>query len=119
MIHGSMGRANAECIIHRVDKTTNFLERMRGLLGTRSLQPGHGLLISPCSSIHTFAMTYPIDVLFLDRHLTVVKAITSLKPWRMAACATASLVLELAENSIDKFQLQPGQQLEWYDEPAL
>lgn len=118
MIHGSVGLVSAGCIISKVDRTTNFLDRMRGLLGTKKLDPDRGLLISPCSSIHTFAMSYPIDVLFLDKKLIIVRAISSLKPWRMAASATASLVLELAEHSIEKLQLQPGQQLEWYDETA-
>ncbi len=115
MIHGSIGLANAGCIIENVDKTSNFLERMRGLLGTSGLDPDHGLLISPCSSIHTFAMRYPIDVLFLDRQLTIVRAIASLKPWRMAASSRASLVLELAEHSIENLGLTTGQQLEWQD----
>lgn len=118
MIHGSVGLANAGCVIKKVNRTTNFLERMRGLLGTKQLANGEGLLITPCSSIHTFAMGYPIDVLFLDKKLTIVRAIGSLKPWRMAASATASMVLELAEHSIEKLQLEPGQQLEWYDEAA-
>ena len=115
MIHGSVVLANAGCIIAKVDKTTNFIERMRGLLGTAKLDVDRGLLITPCSSVHTFAMNYPIDVLFLDKQMTIVKATASLKPWRMAASSAASLVLELAENSIENLQLQPGQQLEWYD----
>ena len=119
MIHGSMGLVNAGCIVQKVNKTTNFIERMRGLLGTEKLEMGHGLLITPCSSIHTFAMGYTIDVLFLDRHLTITRAIKSLRPWRMAASAGASQVLELAEHTIENLQLEPGQQLEWYDEPAV
>ena len=50
MIHGSVGLANAGCVIKKVNRTTNFLERMRGLLGTKQLVFGEGLLITPCSS---------------------------------------------------------------------
>ncbi len=40
--------------------------RMRGLLGRPAPHPGCGLLISPCGSVHTLGMAYPIDVVFLD-----------------------------------------------------
>ena len=118
MIHGSLTRANPECVIKNVRKTTNFLERMRGLLGTRELGVDEGLLITPCSSVHTFGMRCTIDVLFLDKQLNIVKIVNSLNPWRMAASRSSGMVLELADNSINKLQLKPGQQLEWNDELA-
>ncbi|NKB38276.1 MAG: DUF192 domain-containing protein [Gammaproteobacteria bacterium] len=91
---------------------------MIGLLGSAKLEENEGLLITPCSSVHTFGMRYSIDVLFLDKQLTIVKTVESLKPWRVAASGLSSLVLELAEDSIRKLQLKTGQQLEWQDEPA-
>ncbi len=118
MIRGSLAYANADCVIRNVCRTTNFLERMRGLLGTQKLKADEGLLIAPCSSVHTFGMGYTIDVLFLDNHLTIVKTVKSLKPWRLAAATASSMVLELADNSIDKLQLNTGQQLEWHDETS-
>jgi uncharacterized membrane protein (UPF0127 family) len=118
MIHGSLGLGNADHVIRNVRKTTNFLERMRGLLGTQKLKIDEGLLIASCSSIHTFGMRYSIDILFLDNQLNIVKTVNSLKPWRMAASNSASMVLELAANSINKLQLKSGQQLEWHDQLA-
>lgn len=118
MIHGSLAYANADCVIRKIFKTTNFLERMRGLLGKEKLKADEGLLLAPCSSIHTFGMQYTIDVLFLDKQLTIVKTVKSLKPWRMAASNAATMVLELAEDSIDKRQLRTGQQLEWHNDLA-
>lgn len=115
MIRGSLARANAELVIRNVRKTTSFLDRMRGLLGTRVLKADEGLLISPCSSVHTFGMLFTIDVLFLDEHMTIVKTVGSLKPWRMAASTAASMVLELAEDSIGRLQLTTGKQLEWHE----
>jgi uncharacterized membrane protein (UPF0127 family) len=118
MIHGSLALANADCAIKKVGKTTNFLERMCGLLGMQKLKVDEGLLIAPCSSVHTFGMRYTIDVLFLDKQMTIVKTVKSLKPWRMAASNIASMVLELADDSINKLQLKTGQQLEWHDDAA-
>lgn len=115
MIRGSVFHANADCVVSKVRKTTNFFDRMRGLLGTEKLRADEGLLITPCSSVHTFGMGYTIDVLFLDKQLTIVKMARSLRPWRMAASGASSMVLELANNSIDNLHFEIGQQLEWHD----
>ena len=118
MIHGYLTHDNTNCVIKNVYKTTNFFERMRGLLGKQKLNVDEGLLIRPCSSVHTFGMRFTIDVVFLDNELTIVKTVKSLKPWRMAASNASYIVLELAENSINKLKLMTGQQLEWHDEFA-
>ena len=117
MIHGRLTRTNADCVIQNVSKTSNFLERMRGLLISSPLTENEGLLIAPCSSVHTIGMRYAIDLVFLDRQLTIVKTVRSLKPWRIAASNASSMVLELAADSLDKLQLTTGQQLEWHDDP--
>jgi uncharacterized membrane protein (UPF0127 family) len=49
----------------------SFFTRLRGLLGRRELSRDEGLLIRPGSSIHTWFMRFPIDVVFLDRDLRV------------------------------------------------
>ncbi len=116
MIHGCLTRTNESCVIRNVSKTSNFLERMRGLLISSPLTENEGLLISPCSSVHTFGMSYAIDLVFLDKQFTIVKTVRSLKPWRMAASKASSMVLELAAESLDKLQLTTGQQLEWHDD---
>ena len=118
MISGYLTDTNANRVIEKVFKTTTFFERMRGLLFKEKLKSNTGLLISPCSSVHTFGMQYTIDVVFLDKELTIVKLVKSLKPWRMAASNASCIVLELVENSINTLQLKTGQQLVWHDEPS-
>ena len=88
---------------------------MRGLLGSPPLKENEGLLIVPCSSVHTFGMSYAIDLVFLDKQFTIVKTVSALKPWRMAASNAAFMVLELATDSLDNLQLSNGQILEWHD----
>jgi uncharacterized membrane protein (UPF0127 family) len=70
-------------------------ERRRGLLNTKSMQPGGGLWIAPCEAIHTVGMPWPIDVVFLDRNRRVLKIVTELLPWRIAVCLRSFSVLEL------------------------
>jgi uncharacterized protein len=128
MIHGCLtwvssqdntqgnNQANNDFLIQKVAKTSNFIDRMRGLLFSSQLKENEGLLIAPCSSVHTFGMRYAIDLVFLDKQLTVVKTVKSLEPWRMAASNASNMVLELAANSLDTLNLTTGQQLEWHDD---
>ena len=57
--------------------------RMRGLIGTKRLPPGEGMLILSCRAIHTFFMSFAIDATFLDRHDCVVKVVRNIRPWRL------------------------------------
>ena len=65
----------------KVAKT--LFARMKGLIGTKCLRPGEGMLILKCNSIHTFFMSFPIDATFLDRNGNVVKVVRNIRPWRL------------------------------------
>lgn len=78
-------------------------DRMLGLMFSSEIPRGDGLLLSPCNSIHTFFMNYPIDVLFLDKNNTVVKIYHSLAPWRITPIFFRSRkVLELRAGTLSK-----------------
>lgn len=116
MITGRLSRAGDQaCLVPKVLKTSNFFERMRGLLGRSSLQRNEAMLILPCSAVHTIGMGYPIDLVFLDRNWTIIKTITGLKPWRMASHPSATMVLETAEGGVETMQLHEGTRLVWQD----
>jgi uncharacterized protein len=88
------------------------LSRLKGLLGRRELPAGEGLLLRPASSVHTFFMRFPIDVVFLDRELRVLGLATNLKPWRAAARRGARAVLELPAGECDRRGIRPGDRLQ-------
>lgn len=46
-----------------------YWQRMLGLMGQRGLPRACGLLFSRCSSIHTYWMRFPIDVVWLSAPL--------------------------------------------------
>ena len=69
--------------------------RTKGLLGRKSLDEDEGILLRPAGSIHMFFMRFPIDAVFLDRELRVLRVVADLKPWRMASKRGAKAVLEL------------------------
>ena len=61
---------------------TSLMDRMKGLLGTRSLPAGEGLILRPCTGVHTFFMKFPLDLVFLDRSMTVRKIVRDISPNR-------------------------------------
>lgn len=86
--------------------------RLWGLLGRASLARDEGLLLTPCTSIHTFFMRFAVDVLYLDRDHVVVKAVRALRPFRLSACLRgAHSVLELPVGAIEASGTQTGDQL--------
>jgi uncharacterized membrane protein (UPF0127 family) len=86
--------------------------RARGLLGRSSLPSGEGILLRPASSVHTGFMRFAIDVVFLDRELTVLRVVERLAPWRTAARRRAHAVLELAAGECGRRGLREGDRLE-------
>jgi uncharacterized protein len=73
----------------------SFFLRFRGLLGRGELGAGEGLLLRPSGSIHTWFMRHPIDAVFLDSEMNVMRTVPALRPWRMAGVRRAHAVLEL------------------------
>jgi uncharacterized membrane protein (UPF0127 family) len=70
--------------------------RRQGLLGRSGLGDGEGLVLAPCSSVHTAFMRFPIDLVFLDRAGRVLKVATGVSPWRIRLHWRAFAVVELA-----------------------
>jgi uncharacterized membrane protein (UPF0127 family) len=98
-------------VCERTTIANRSLRRMRGLLGRRSLPPGEAMLLQPAPSIHTACMRFPIDAVFLDGTLRVVKVVEHLRPWRIASAHRASTVLELSCDEIAERGIEVGDQL--------
>ena len=96
---------------HSIKVADNFFTRLVGLLATKRLRPGEGLMITPCSSIHTLGMRFPIDVLFVDASHNVLKVIEGIAPGRLAAAAKAAYVIELPQGTAAATSTQAGDKL--------
>lgn len=73
----------------------NFFSRLKGLLGTKELRVGEGLLLMDCNAVHTFWMQYAIDIVFLDADYKVLKIGTNIVPGKAVFCKAAVHTLEL------------------------
>ena len=89
--------------------------RMRGLLGTSpsDFRNGCGLWIVPCRGVHTWAMRFPIDVVYLDRARSVIHIERDLSPWRFAPVRMlAASVLELPCQTVSETGTAVGDRIE-------
>lgn len=100
---GAAGRA-AWPLAH-VRRADRWFTRLRGLIGHPPLRAGEGLWIVPCRQVHTHFMRAPIDVVFLDRSLTVLHVLPALAPWRVSPWVRgAHSVVELAAGQAARLQ---------------
>ncbi len=82
-----------------------FSKRLLGLMFRSGLPIDNGLLLDPCSSIHTFFMRFPIDVVYLDRDNTVLKKETVF-PWRLGSFVKGTgRIMELNKNAARKLEI--------------
>jgi uncharacterized membrane protein (UPF0127 family) len=95
-----------------VDVADTSQKRRVGLLKHERLEPGEGLWIVPCESVHTFFMKFAIDLVYLDRKHRVRKVRNAVPPWRMSACLPAHSILELPAGTAQRTGTVRGDELE-------
>lgn len=88
-----------------VNSAHTYIKRLKGLMFKVSLPAGEGLLLSPCSGIHTCFMRFPIDVVYLNREYKVLD-IETVAPWRLGKhVAGTKLVLETTAGSAKPLEI--------------
>jgi uncharacterized protein len=107
----ALRREDGSIVCERCVLADTALARMRGLLGRSELPSGEGILLKPASSVHMAFMRFPIDAVFLDRELRVVKIASDLKPWRAAGSRGAKSVLEIPAGEAARRGLSVGDRL--------
>ncbi|GIW17664.1 MAG: hypothetical protein KatS3mg064_0821 [Tepidiforma sp.] len=90
-------------VADRVAVADSFWSRFRGLMLRRTLEPGEGLLIQPCSSIHMLFMRFAIDAVFMDGDGRVLRVARRVRPWvGLAAARGARAVIELPAGAAEE-----------------
>ena len=96
----------------RAKVARSFWSRFRGLMGRRELPTGEGLIFNRNSSVHTFWMRFPIDVIFTDRQDVVVGLREAMPPHRPYAGARGAYrTVELPAGTITQTGTRRGDQL--------
>ena len=96
----------------RVRVAETGLTRIVGLLGESGLSPGDGLLILPSSGVHTWGMTFPIDVVILDNDWRIIAVRPEMRPFRVTRLYwKAAGVLELPPGTVESTSTSVGDEL--------
>jgi uncharacterized protein len=98
-------------VASRLEGAFDSKTRNRGLLGRSGLAPGTALVIAPSNAVHTFAMRFPIDILFASRDGTVVKIREAVPKSRMAFAFGGFAVIELGAGEIARSGVRVGDRL--------
>jgi uncharacterized membrane protein (UPF0127 family) len=104
-----------QSLANRLEVADTHWSRFCGLMGkpAASFPQGSALWIVPCRGIHTLAMRFPIDAVYLTRENVVLHVEEGLPPWRMAPIRfQAASVLELPGNTLRSTGTTIGDQLE-------
>jgi uncharacterized membrane protein (UPF0127 family) len=86
--------------------------RKRGLLGRASLDPGHALIIAPCSAVHTFGMQFAIDVVFVAKNGKILKITREMGPGRVTASLRAFATIEFRAGTVEAIGVSAGQHVD-------
>jgi uncharacterized membrane protein (UPF0127 family) len=107
-----LNRTKNTTVCHQSSVADTFLTRLIGLLGTRKLDPGKGLLIQPSSGVHTFGMAFSIDIVALDLKNHVVGAWACVGPGRVRGLSRKTRrILELPSGQIERSMISVGDEL--------
>jgi hypothetical protein len=107
-------RARSTSLGARVEVADGFWTRLRGLLGRGGLEPGGGLLLTPCKGVHMMGMRFPLDVLLLDEGRRVVGAYRELAPGKRTKLhREARHALELPAGTIERTGTREGDEIAW------
>jgi uncharacterized membrane protein (UPF0127 family) len=93
------------------DLADTSAKRRTGLLKHERLNPGEGLWIVPCESVHTFFMKFAIDLVYLDKHRKVRKVRHRVPAWRLSMCLSAHSILELPAGTLAETGTRVGDEL--------
>lgn len=96
-------------IANQVTIADTFLTRLKGWMGKQHISDYEALILTPCSSIHTFGMRQMIDVLYVSADNTILYTIVCLRKCRVGPSIPGTMkVIELKCGTIKRGNLAVG-----------
>jgi len=98
----------------RVLLADRWWQRVRGFLRRPEPVSGEGMLLSPCTAVHSLGLLFPLDVIFIDAGGRVVATYAPLQPGRRTAWHhRARYALELPNGTISASGTVEGDHIAW------
>jgi hypothetical protein len=73
---------NGKTVVETLELADGFFSRLIGWQFRRRPTDGQGLLLVPCSSVHTCFVRFALDLVLLDRDGRVLAVRRGVRPWR-------------------------------------
>ncbi|MCF7887609.1 MAG: DUF192 domain-containing protein [Candidatus Omnitrophica bacterium] len=96
---------------------SGFFQRLFGLMFRNNMGENQALIFYQASSMHTFFMCFPIDIIFLDRQMIIKRIVNSLSPWRVAFCKGAHVTIELSADKVKQNNISLGDKIKIIPQP--
>lgn len=88
----------------RVKPCTTFSSRCIGMMFQKK-KFSYGFYFPKCSSLHTFFMRQPIDIIMVDQNEQVVAFYPNVNPWRILYCKKAKSCYEFSKGVIASIEI--------------
>lgn len=92
-------RSKKIIVSNKLKIADSFIDRFLGLIPRKEIFDDECLMIKNCRGVHSCFMSFPIDVVFLDKDFKVIDII-SLKPWRFSRFYNSFYACEFRYNSV-------------------
>jgi uncharacterized membrane protein (UPF0127 family) len=89
-----VNKTKEEVLFSNAYQAKSFIQRFKGLMFKEIISRNEAIMFFNTSSIHTFFMRFPIDVIFLNKKMKIVKIFKCLKPWRVCFCLPSYCAIE-------------------------
>ncbi len=99
-------------LLESVETADSFWKRLQGLQFRSTLPTDSGLFLTPCSSLHTCFMRFPIDVIMLDAENVVLGHRRNIQPWRLVFCPKQTF--GVIETRVDALTGMVGKRVAWH-----
>lgn len=98
----------------RVGLADRWWLRARGFLRRPEPGEGEGLLLNPCRAVHMVGMSFPLDIVFVDRHGRILALYPELAPGRRSGWhGAAKYAIELPAGTIEATRSEVGDLVSW------
>lgn len=105
-VYSLVNARNSEVVIEDLEIADGFLSRFAGLQLRSRLPAGKGLMLVPCSSIHTCFMRFALDLVMVDKEGRVLQVSRAVAPWRALLLKSQThAVIEVTSGFLPEIQI--------------
>lgn len=109
---------SGKILFENAEIAKTFFKRLCGLMFCPGVSNDYALIFYNAPAIHMCFMRIPLDIIFCDENLNVIKICESILPWGMVVARGAHCTIECAAGSCRLKNIYIGKRLS-FTKPAL